>query len=160
MDVDFDDAESSFIKFNAGERYNLVIQGAEGGENDNGTPFLKIILQTEDGRSAYDHMMYLTPKALYRAQEWFKAMGLSDSGKVKFEPERLAGIRLSAECYLEPYTVNEGTPEQKTYQNTKWCKPVQIKIGGAPAKTSPGGMAKMAPAAAPKQEASSDEVPF
>ena len=137
MDVNFDEAESSFVKFDAGKRYNLVIESAAGGENDNGTPFLKLALQTSEGIKAHEHMMYLTPKALYRAQEWFKAMGLGDSGKVSFEPENLAGIRLSAECYLEPYTVNKGTPEEKTYQNTKWCKPQRIAIGAAPRQAAP-----------------------
>jgi hypothetical protein len=155
MRINFNDAESgNFTKYEAGKRYHLVVQSAEEGTSAvKGTPFIKLNLVTETGVTAYDHVMYITPKALHRAQEWFKALGLPDSGEVDFDPDRMEGIHLTAECYLEPYTVNQGTAEEKTYQNTKWCKPERVAIG---AKPGPKTAAKPAPMPGPIEE----EMPF
>lgn len=155
MRINFNDAESgNFVKYEAGKRYHLVVQNAEEGTSAvKGTPYIKLNLVNEAGVTAYDHVMYITPKALYRAQEWFRAMGLPDNGEVDFDPSKMEGIHLTAECYLEPYTVNPGTAEEKTYQNTKWCKPERITIGSAPAR-------KAAPATAGKASDIVEEVPF
>jgi hypothetical protein len=142
-EVDFDKSEGP-VKFEEGKRYKLIVMQAEEGLSSvKQTPFLKLHLQTAEGVSAYDHTIYLTPKALGFAQEWFKAMGLPTQGKVKYDPERLGGIRLTAECYLEPYTVNQGTADEKTYHNTRWRNPEPVTFGGAaPARQeeSAGGL--------------------
>ena len=134
MNVNFDEYEPSF-KFEGGKRYNLVVISAEEGESANSKPFLKLKLETTDLHNAYEHDIWLTPKALGFAQEWFKALGLPDKGNVNIPSDKvdetLRGIHFTAECYFEPYTVNKGTPDEKTYQNTKWCKPERIAVGAA-----------------------------
>lgn len=130
--VNFDEYEGP-IKFEANKRYTLVVAHAEDGKSSGGKPFIRLKLETEDLRDAYGHDIYLTPKALGFAQEWFAALGLPCQGKVNVETENLRGIRLTAECYLEPYTLNEGTADERTLYNTKWRKPERIAIGAAPA---------------------------
>lgn len=145
--VNFDDYEGP-VKFEAGKRYPLVVVGAEEGESSNkGTPYIRLKLETEDLRDAYSHDIYLSKKALGFASEWFQALGLPCKGKVVVDPDSLRGIHFTAECYLEPYTVNEGTADEKTYSNTKWCKPEKVSVGSQPTER-------------PMPKPISEEVPF
>ncbi len=131
--VNFDDYEGP-AKFEAGKRYTLVVARAEEGESKSGTPRIRLKLETEALQSAYEHDIYLSKKALGFAREWFAALGLPCEGKVEVNPENLAGIRFTAECYLEPYKINEGTAEEKTLYNTKWTRPERVTVGAARAE--------------------------
>lgn len=132
--VNFDDYEGP-AKFEAGKRYTLVVAHAEEGtSNKKGTPYIRLKLETEALQSAYDHDIYLSKKALGFAKEWFAALGLPCEGKVNVEPENLTGIRFTAEYYLEPYYINEGTADEKTLYNTKWTRPERVAVGSKPAE--------------------------
>jgi len=134
MNVNFGNYKGP-VKFENGKRYNLVVSKAEEGTSNNGKPYLRLKLETDDMRDAYEHDIYLTDKALGFAMEWFGALGLPNQGNVNIPSERidetLRGIRLTAECYLEPYTINKGTSDEKTLYNTKWKNPERIAIGAS-----------------------------
>lgn len=158
MDVDWNEKEegggATFIEK---QRYPLIVKEVtKGASATNLTPFMKIAMVTQENEPAWDKTLWMTPKALYRAEEWFKALQLPTEGKVKLNLPRLAGIRLTAQCSFRTYKDTDG----KEHKAVEWINPEPVKIGGAPAATDHGGMAKMAPPAAPKEEASSDEVPF
>ena len=128
MQTNFDDEESS-TKFVPGKRYTLFIADAKGGTNKNGTPYLKLDFKTPDNETAYDIMLYLSNKALFRVKPWYKAMGLKTDGLVDFDESKLINSRISVECYLESYTVNEGQADEREMQITKWHKPERVEIG-------------------------------
>jgi hypothetical protein len=149
IEVNFDDAEGATFK--QGQRYKLYIDSAkEVFGKTNGTQGIELKLSAEvNGEmvDAFKHTIWLSPKALFRAQKWFIAMGLQSNGKVRVEPARLAGILLTAECAQETYNDADG----KQHTATKWEDPERITIGNAPAQPEP---------AAAAAEAGSDDVPF
>lgn len=150
IEVDFDTAEGATFK--QGQRYKLFIDSAkEVFGKTNGTQGIELKLSAEvngEMENAYTHTIWLSPKALFRAQKWYAAMGLQSTGKVRVEPARLAGIRLTAKCALETYSDADG----KQHTATKWEDPERIAIGNAPAQPEP--------AAAAASEAGNDDVPF
>lgn len=128
-EVDFDNAEEA-VKFEEGKRYPLVVTSAEDGESKTkGTPFLRLHLETTNGVKAEDATIWLSPKALPRAAEWFRALGLKDTGKVNYDASKLSGIKLTAECAYERNTVNAGLPTEKTFQNVRWVSPQRVAVG-------------------------------
>lgn len=158
MRFNTDEAEET-TKFTEGKRYNLVIADAEEGTaKTTGTPFLKLSLKTEAGDNAYDHKLYNTPKAMYRAVEWFKAMGFDTSKPLEIDPASLRGIKLSALCTVEKYNTEEpdgeGGTKVKEHAITKWDKPERVSIASTPAP------ARKAAAPAPKPEPVDESVPF
>ena len=157
-----DKEEGGGAVFTNGQRYSLMVKEVkEGASKEKLTPFMKISLVTTENEPAWDKTLWMTPKALYRAEEWFNALQLPIEGDIDLDLPRLAGIRLTAECSFREYddVDKQGKPVKR--KAVEWINPEPVKIGVAHAAAAPGGgMAKAAPAAAPKQEASSDEVPF
>lgn len=154
MKYNFDEMETGGgPTFQEKKRYALVVNNIkEGFSKDKGTPYMKIILATPEGESAWDKTLWMTPKALYRAQEWFAAMGLPTAGEVDVVPENLSGIRLTAECAYRKYSDNG--VEKKAVE---WVAPQKVAIGNAPAPAA--AQAQKAPATAPASSMI-DEVPF
>lgn len=150
IEVDFDAAEGATFK--QGQRYKLFIDSAkEVFGKTNGTQGIELKLSAEvNGEmvDAFKHTIWLSPKALFRAQKWYAAMGLQSTGKVRVEPARLGGIKLTAKCELESYTGDD----KKQHTATKWEEPERIAIGSASAQPEP--------VAAAAAEAGSDDVPF
>lgn len=135
------------------QRYPLVVKEVkEGASTEKLTPFMKIMLVTEEGEPAWDKTLWMTAKALYRATEWFKAMGLPTEGDQNYDLARLAGIRLTAECSFRKYTDNG--QEKKAVE---WVNPQKVTIG-SPAPT--GGMGEMAPPKEARSPINDQEVPF
>ena len=160
MNFNFDEAEAQeqWFKPEAGKRYSLTVSGAkEDVSKVKQTPFLKLSFQTDIGEDAYDKKIYNTPKALFRAQEWFKALGLVETGNVDFNPENLVGIKITAKCVLETYITDEGTAKEKTHSMVQWEEPEAVKIGATNLKLE---AAKLAPKAEPKKDIMDADVPF
>jgi hypothetical protein len=132
-DWNFDEMESSegtFFKPEAGKRYTLVVSQAKDDVSKvKKTPYLGLSFKTEDGMDAYGKEIYNTPKALFRAQEWFKALGMSSSGKIKLDPASLVGIRITAECAFVTVKSEDGTPEGKAHNYVRWEKPERVAVG-------------------------------
>lgn len=125
MEFNMDDAGATFEK---GKRYPLVVSGArEGTGKTNATPFLEIKFQTETGEDAHSVTLYNTPKAMFRAVPWFKALQLDTKGNVSVYPDRLPGIRLSAVAGKETYTDANGDSHEKT----TWTNPEPFIVGEA-----------------------------
>jgi len=151
-----------YFKPEFGKRYTLVVSAAkEALSKVKQTPYLGLSFKTEDGQDAFGKEIYNTPKALYRAQEWFKALGLNTSGNVEFEPENLVGIEFTAKAVNEPWYSDEQDGSKKQHDSTKWEEPLPVKIGTQPAANPaarPAAPAKPAPA--PEQESVPEDVPF
>lgn len=146
MKTNFDEAEGG-SNFEQNKRYTLFIDSAkEVYGNTKGTPGIELKLSADvNGEmvDAYKHTIWLSPKALFRAQTWYKAMGLKHEGEVDVDVKTLAGIRLSAKCVYEKKQDDDG--KEHTY--TKWEDPERIAIGSA--------------APQPEQaEAAAPDVPF
>ncbi len=156
--VNFDEAEGLEI----GKRYEFVIVAAKDGESKSGTPFLELELDPQ-----FNHRIYLSPKALSRAREWFEAMGLPSAGVVQYDADRLPGIRFSASVFKEEFEGNDGT--------TKWSlklqNPQRVVIGAdTPSEPAPmrsenqRDMKPLSPKPLPKEEPATvnemDDVPF
>lgn len=170
MDFDFDSAESSGPRYENGKRYQLTINEAEEGESKNkGTPYLRLKLRDELGNDAYAVDIWNTPKALYRAVDWFKALGLKDSGMVSVDPGRLRGIKFTAVCKHETYQDLNG----KDRVAVRWESPEMISYGRGGEETMPGdrrvdeppmtsekAAKTMAPKGQKRAPASDTEVPF
>lgn len=156
MRVNWNDKEEGGATFIEKQRYPLVVKEVkEGASSEKLTPFMKIILATMEGEPAWDKTLWMTPKALYRAEEWFKSLGLSTDGDQDYDLSRLAGIRLTAECSFRRYKDTDG----KEHKAVEWINPQKMTIGqGTPAPA--GGMGKMAPPREQRPEAACDEVPF
>jgi len=138
-------------RFKKGERYHLVVDHAEDKESNSGTPFLKIHFKLADtGEKAFDKALWKTEKAAYRAKEWARAMGFGDEGEVDLDPDKMAGIHLTAEADYQ-----KNNDDGKSY--LEWVKPEPIS-GAEQAKPQPSAAAA---APAPEQEqAHVEEVPF
>lgn len=149
MKVNFDEMESG-MNFKEGQRYTLIVDSAKEvfGETK-GTPGLELELVTEDGDNAYKHTVWLSPKALFRAQAWFQAMGLPTDGEVEINVARLPGIKLSVKCVYEKYTDANG----KKHTSTKWDEPLKVGPSGTLEKMAAGTDRK-------KKEEANDDVPF
>lgn len=164
MDVNFDEAEGG-MRFEEKKRYPLIVNSAEEiYGKQNGTPGLKLKLITDNEKmdDAYEAMIWLSPKALFRAQEWFKALGLKTEGKVSVDPSKLSGIRITAECYYDKYTVEDKTAATgvRECRAVRWHKPERVVIGGSSAPAPAAAPEERTAPAAASQSESVDEVPF
>ncbi len=135
MEFDFDSAEGG-LRYENGKRYTLTVKSAEEGESKiKGTPYVRLHLADENGADAFAVDIWNTPKAMFIAAAWFKALGLRDNGRVNADPTSLRGIKLTAACKYETYTGLDG----KERKAVRWEDPLPIQYD-AGQETGPGAM--------------------
>ncbi len=162
MEFNCDSAEGG-LRYENGQRYTLTVDSATEGESKvKGTPFVRLKLTDEAGNDAYSADIWNTPKAMFIAMAWLRAMGMKDEGTVNVDPSALRGIKLTAMCKHESYLDGNG----KERKLVRWEDPLPITYDSQP-ETGPMSMSSEEAKAAlspkkgkPKKEHSSEEVPF
>jgi len=127
MDFDFNSAEGG-LRYDNGVRYTLKVTDASEGESKvKFTPYVRLKLSDENGNDAYSVDIWNTPKALFIAALWFKALGLKDEGNVSVNTSVLRGITLTAVCKHESYLDGNG----KERKAIRWEDPLPVSYGEA-----------------------------